>query len=409
MAEYPHQVLLISQANQGVAAARNAGLRMARGKFISFLDTDDRYAPGFFESAKRKLDSDPTLVAIFCEIEFINSHRPIEPWQKIAMEEVAPGDLIVRTETARQVGGFPDDKAFRGRGAGEDCIFRQQVLVAGKIAKLQKPMLKYTVRPGSHFDFFLDRAVMRDGKLEMLYLSEEEANGSIAQATRQYEEEIRRRYIQRLDEQLHHAFSAAVGFFLNLSELEKIQGFLHPLEGFALYWLARHWPASGFVVEIGSFKGKSTCYLARGIKAGPGGRIAAVDHFRGSPEHQPQGTHPDQDIATSGSTLEAFKRNIAAAGVSDIVDVHAGSSAEIGANWRDPIRILFIDGDHSYEASSQDFIVWSPRLAIHGLLVLHDIGTYEGVTNLYNQILRDTQHWRHVVRVQSIAVLERMK
>ncbi len=47
-----------------------------------------------------------------------------------------------------------------------------------------------------------------------------------------------------------------------------VGGFLHPMEGFALYWLAKHWPLEGAVVEIGSFKGLSTSWLAHGCKEG---------------------------------------------------------------------------------------------------------------------------------------------
>lgn len=38
-------VIVIDQANRGAAAARNAGLRVARGDFIQFLDADDLLAP----------------------------------------------------------------------------------------------------------------------------------------------------------------------------------------------------------------------------------------------------------------------------------------------------------------------------------------------------------------------------
>lgn len=44
-AQHPEQVSVIHQCNQGVSVARNAGLRIAQGDFIFFIDADDVIAP----------------------------------------------------------------------------------------------------------------------------------------------------------------------------------------------------------------------------------------------------------------------------------------------------------------------------------------------------------------------------
>jgi glycosyltransferase involved in cell wall biosynthesis len=46
---FPSKLVYLKQENQGAAAARNAGLRAARGEFVAFLDADDTWLPAFLE------------------------------------------------------------------------------------------------------------------------------------------------------------------------------------------------------------------------------------------------------------------------------------------------------------------------------------------------------------------------
>lgn len=137
--------------------------------------------------------------------------------------------------------------------------------------------------------------------------------------------------------------------------LASVEGFLHPLEGYALLLLAEHGPGAGAVVEIGSYLGRSTCFLAFGVKRASRPAVTAIDHFGGSPEHQAGGSHESGVLVAEGTTYNQFLRNIDTAGVAQHVRPIRASSTEAARGWREPIRLLFIDGDHSYEASRDDF------------------------------------------------------
>jgi predicted O-methyltransferase YrrM len=194
--------------------------------------------------------------------------------------------------------------------------------------------------------------------------------------------------------------------FLNTVQgIKTVPGWLHDVEGFTLATLAafdRHEDTTGHVVEVGSFKGRSSCWLATGLKrriqlfpttppAPPQSpRVFAVDHFTGSPEHQPGGTYPDPDIAEHGSTLPAFTANINRLGLGDMIEPVPQASLKAAAEWsRGPIRLLFIDGDHSYEASKADYEAWRPHMTPGGLIAFHDVGTWDGVTGMYKELLAD--------------------
>ena len=64
MRELPVSMVVVSQKNQGPAAARNLGLRMVRGEYVSFLDPDDRFAPEHLERAIETIERSGSQVAV---------------------------------------------------------------------------------------------------------------------------------------------------------------------------------------------------------------------------------------------------------------------------------------------------------------------------------------------------------
>lgn len=197
--------------------------------------------------------------------------------------------------------------------------------------------------------------------------------------------------------------------YLDLSDrLGEVDGFLLDIQAFALMTLANEGPGCGAIVEIGSFKGRSTCCLALGSMSAHREKVYAVDHFQGSPEHQLGALCETREVVESGTTFPTFLENIRKAGVASYVVPIQKPSAEAAAEWSGPIRLLFIDGDHSYEASKLDFESWSPFVVTGGIIVFHDIGHFVGVTDFYRELIGTSGNYRQVIDISGMALVEKV-
>jgi predicted O-methyltransferase YrrM len=147
-------------------------------------------------------------------------------------------------------------------------------------------------------------------------------------------------------------------------------------EGLALFAAAARYAGRGPVLEVGTYCGKSTIYLAAAARAA-GQPVITVDHHHGSEENQPGWEYHDTSLVDPRTgrldTLPYARATLAAAGVEDDVIVVVGRSADVARLWRTPLGMLFIDGGHTDAAASTDYESWAPWVAPGGVLAIHDV------------------------------------
>src|SRR5512133_3477979 len=172
--------------------------------------------------------------------------------------------------------------------------------------------------------------------------------------------------------------------FTPVKELIKdVPGWLSDEEGEALYELARACSGTGVIVEIGSWKGKSTICLGIGSRAGSGVRIFAVD--------------PHADYRHG-----EFKDNIERAGIADLVTPVKGLSQDVADEFQEPIELLFVDGSHEEELVREDFDKWVPKVIDGGIVAFHDTTWHEGARKVQANTARDRLHARRVQATKAV-------
>ena len=157
---------------------------------------------------------------------------------------------------------------------------------------------------------------------------------------------------------------------------DSVKGFLAPEEGRRLYELALEAALSGACLEVGSYCGKSTVYMGSACRERQQ-VLYAVDHHRGSEEHQPGEEYHDpallDQVAGRMDSFRMFRDTLARADLENTVVPIVASSKLAGSQWQMPLAMVFIDGGHSLEAALTDFSTWAPHISLGGILAIHDI------------------------------------
>jgi MMP 1-O-methyltransferase len=159
--------------------------------------------------------------------------------------------------------------------------------------------------------------------------------------------------------------------------IADVPGWLTDEEGEALYDLARACTGKGVIVEIGSWKGKSTICLGLGSRAGASLPVYAVD------------PHADYRFGD-------FRTNVERAGIADLVRPIASLSQPAADQFEEPIELLFVDGSHEFELVLEDFEKWVPKVVEDGWVAFHDTTWTAGPRKVVGEAIYRSRRFKDV-------------
>jgi len=169
------RIRLINEAEQGVAHARNTGVRNTSSTYVCCLDADDEIAPHFLRACISELEKDHTLGVAYTRLHWINDvdgsegdsdwpgEYDFDPFMR--GQNQVPTCCVFRREAFDRLGGFRQRYAPDGAGA-EDAEFYLRMGAIGYGGKLatNEYLFKYHVGEGyvsgnpDHINLFAYRA-----------------------------------------------------------------------------------------------------------------------------------------------------------------------------------------------------------------------------------------------------------
>jgi len=138
------QVKYLYQANQGIGAARNRALSVAKGEFFALLDADDVWLEDKLTWQMKEFERNPELDMIFGFVQQFFSpelHRQTDKEIEKPMAGYFPGTLVIKKESFLKVGHFATDWTvgefvewfLRAQEVGLKSLLLRQVVMKRRI------------------------------------------------------------------------------------------------------------------------------------------------------------------------------------------------------------------------------------------------------------------------------------
>lgn len=177
--------------------------------------------------------------------------------------------------------------------------------------------------------------------------------------------------------------------------IRSVDGFLGEAEARHLHALAADVQPPNVILEVGGYKGRSTCALAIGAKV----PVYSVDtHAKDAGGDFP---YSDEDRA-------CWTENVLKMGVATRVRPINLPSVDVAEIFQESIGLLFIDGCHALDSVRQDLACWIPHVAPNGLVAMHD-NYAPGVVQAVIEYIADFNDLQIVSIVESTSVYRIVK
>jgi len=184
-----------------------------------------------------------------------------------------------------------------------------------------------------------------------------------------------------------------------IRKIMSVEGSINPREAGILYLLASK-VMKGVIVEIGSFRGRSTVALSLGSKAGKKVPVYAIE-----PHEEFKGVLGGE---FGPKDRISFFKNMLKNDVCDIVRLVNLDSETASKGWNKKIGLLWIDGDHRYKAVKNDYKCWENHLVPGGILAFHDADDPNlGPMKVVQELIR-TKKFEKVLSKERIMALKKL-